>query len=203
MFKLQCRLCYIHFGDSSNSKLFQQCQQLLTLGWFLTFWLKFTSDPSGAKPSYCLGLCLRCGKVGLLRGKSRGCCSNTCNIPVHTCVLFSLSSLGTASCQPPLSCHVPGLPERHHCLPEGPGSTEGQPSQVAICGESTGVRLWSWLLRSWWADLPQLRAQILIFSAVKIFHFQLLSFQQHKNIPLHTGSPATPAFLQTEDAIVR
>uniref|UniRef100_H0VGF3 Alpha/beta hydrolase fold-3 domain-containing protein n=1 Tax=Cavia porcellus TaxID=10141 RepID=H0VGF3_CAVPO len=63
-----------------------------------------------------------------------------------------------------------------------------EPSQVIICGESMGASTVAMVTQTLVGrtDLPQTRAQILIYPAVQLLNLQLPSFRQKRNVPLLT-----------------
>uniref|UniRef100_A0A8C5KAZ2 Arylacetamide deacetylase like 3 n=1 Tax=Jaculus jaculus TaxID=51337 RepID=A0A8C5KAZ2_JACJA len=62
------------------------------------------------------------------------------------------------------------------------------PARVVVCGDSVGGAVASVISQMFVnrTDLPRLRAQVLIYSALQALDFQSPSFQQNKNIPLLT-----------------
>ncbi|XP_021099213.1 arylacetamide deacetylase-like 4 [Heterocephalus glaber] len=62
------------------------------------------------------------------------------------------------------------------------------PSQVVICGESAGGGVVAQVTQALVSqkDLPQIRAQILIYPTTQAINLQLPSFQQNQNVPFLT-----------------
>ncbi|XP_048206221.1 arylacetamide deacetylase-like 4 [Perognathus longimembris pacificus] len=62
------------------------------------------------------------------------------------------------------------------------------PSRIVLCGESVGASLVAGLTQALLgrSDLPQIRAQVLMYPCVQTVNLQLPSFQQNKNIPFLT-----------------
>ncbi|XP_004648008.1 arylacetamide deacetylase-like 4 [Octodon degus] len=59
------------------------------------------------------------------------------------------------------------------------------PSRVVLCGESAGGAAVAQITQALVGqkDLPQIRAQVLIYPIIQMVNFQLPSTQQHKNVP--------------------
>uniref|UniRef100_A0A8D2B367 Alpha/beta hydrolase fold-3 domain-containing protein n=1 Tax=Sciurus vulgaris TaxID=55149 RepID=A0A8D2B367_SCIVU len=59
------------------------------------------------------------------------------------------------------------------------------PSKVVACGESIGGGMVALIMQALVGrtDLPQIRAQVLIYPTVQAINFQLPSFQQNQNVP--------------------
>ncbi|XP_047377779.1 arylacetamide deacetylase-like 4 isoform X1 [Sciurus carolinensis] len=59
------------------------------------------------------------------------------------------------------------------------------PSKVVACGESVGGGMVALIMQALVGrtDLPQIRAQVLIYPMVQAINFQLPSFQQNQNVP--------------------
>ncbi|XP_010626499.1 arylacetamide deacetylase-like 4 [Fukomys damarensis] len=62
------------------------------------------------------------------------------------------------------------------------------PSRVVVCGESAGGGIVAQVTQALVGqkDLPQIRAQVLIYPSVQCINFQLPSFQQNQNVPFLT-----------------